>query len=522
MTVLDTTPVLIGCAQLTQRCDPADSLTSTGMTEKAARAALADTGAGEAVLRALDTVAVVGFTVDAPTFPGKGLPKVTNPPRALTKRLGISPAREVYTHMGGNTPQYLVNRLSEDIAEGRSSAALIAGAEFLNAYMKLLGMGADMTAWAEDTGTPEEVWGDARDGVSAVENAHGLSYPANTYPLFEQAIRTHKARTVEEHLKAMGRLFAPFTEVAAANPHAWFPTARTAEEIATPSDKNRWVGFPYTKYMNAIIQVDQMAALVLTSVGKARELGVPEDKWVYLHGCADANDLWHVSERINLHSSPAIAGMGRKAFAMADWSVGDLSYIDLYSCFPSAVQIGCTELGIAEDDPRGLTVTGGLPYFGGPGNNYVMHSIATMMEKLRAKPSTKGLVTANGWFVTKHSIGLYSTAPVEGQWRREDPRILQTEIESMDHPQVTETPSGPATIESYTVIHAREGLRMGIVLGRDGAGRRFVANTPSDKAVLQNLMETDSMGRKGTVTTEGGKAIFTPEGLEPYAPKSAQ
>ena len=257
------------------------------------------------------------------------------------------------------------------------------------------------------------------------ERAYGLAFPVNTYPLFETAIRGQRHRTPEQHLDALGKFFSPFSKVASENPHSWFPTYRPPEEISTPSEKNRFVGFPYTKYLNAVIEVDMAAAVVMTSVGKARELGIPESKWVFLHGCADAADIWFVSERVNFHSSPAIRTMGKKAFTMAGRTTGDMAFIDLYSCFPSAVELGCQELGIAEDDPRGLTVTGGLPYFGGPGNNYVMHSIVTMTDKLRNSPGKFGLATGNGWYVTKHSAGIYSTAPKRAHGSARIPRIIR-------------------------------------------------------------------------------------------------
>ncbi len=511
------TPVLVGAAQFTQKVAPEQSLTGLGMVEQAARAAFADTSAA-GIAAAVDTVLVVGFTVDAPDFPLKDLARPSNPPKSLSKALGLTPAREIYTHMGGNTPQMAVNRLAEEIAQGRCETALLAGAEFLNSYMKLMRVGADMSAWAVDDGTPAEVWGDPRPGNPAVETAHGLNYPTNAYPLFENAIRHRRGVSLGAHMQSMGRLFSPFSKVASANPLSWFPTYRSPEEIATVTPDNRMIGFPYTKYMNAVIQVDQMAALVITSVAKARELGIGEDKWVFLHGCADATDVFHLTERADFISSPAIRGMGKRAFDMAGWSVRDVDFIDLYSCFPSAVEIGCQELGIAEDDPRGLTVTGGLPYFGGPGNNYTMHSIATMMDKLKAARASsgthaKGLLTGNGWFVTKHSMGLYSTEPVRGPWTREAPAVLQAELDAMDHPVLDPSPTGRATVESFTIVHGRDAIRMAIVVGRLEGGQRFVAHTPHHEALYQRMMTQGAIGMTGTVTPSGdGQTIlFTPD-----------
>jgi acetyl-CoA C-acetyltransferase len=228
---------------------------------------------------------------------------------------------------------------------------------------------------------------------------------------------------------------------------------------------------------------------------------------VFLHGCADANDLWHVTGRANYHSSPAIRALGTHAFAMADIRADDLSYLDLYSCFPSAVQLGCQELGIAEDDPRGLTVTGGLPYFGGPGNNYVMHSIVTMMEKLRSKPGAYGLCTGNGWYVTKHSAGIYSTKPLQGRWEREDPRSYQHELDAMLHPKFIEQPRGRGTVETYTVVTDRKGKRFGIIVGRDEQNRRFIANPPDD-ATLDRMMREEMLGRVGEVVAGTPTNLF--------------
>jgi acetyl-CoA C-acetyltransferase len=315
---------------------------------------------------------------------------------------------------------------------------------------------------------------------------------------------------VQQHQLAIGRLFSPFSKVAAENPLSWFPTFRTPEEIATPGENNRYVGFPYTKFMNAIIQVDMAATVIMTNVKTARELGIAEDKWVYLHGCADANDIWHVSERVNYYSSPAIRMMGQKAFAMAGKSVTDMAFFDLYSCFPSAVEIGCVELGIAEDDPRELTVTGGLPYFGGAGNNYVLHSIVTMMKKVRSQRGTFGLVTANGWYVTKHALGIYSTIPVKGKWHREDPKNYQNELDAISHPEVDPRPEGVGVVETYTVMHDRSGPKIGIIIGRLENGSRFLAHTPNDSVTLNDLMEREALGRRGRVTPGEKTNLFVP------------
>jgi acetyl-CoA C-acetyltransferase len=304
-------------------------------------------------------------------------------------------------------------------------------------------------------------------------------------------------------------LFARFARVANDNPLATRRRGYTAEQISTVSDENPIIGFPYTKLMTASAYVDQAAAIMVCSVAKADELGIAPDRRVYLHGCAEANDHWYLTERLKLDSSPAIRRVAAKTFDMASRNLADVAFLDIYSCFPSAVEIACQEIGIAEDDPRDLTVTGGLPYFGGPGNNYVTHAIAEMVQRLRRHPGKFGLVTANGNYVTKHAAGLYSTAPIRTPWVRDDPGILQRELDELPKAPFTETPQGEAHIETYTVIHSKNGPELGIVvarLNRDGA--RFVANTPTDPALLADLEKRDALGREGTVKSVDGRNLF--------------
>jgi acetyl-CoA C-acetyltransferase len=197
---------------------------------------------------------------------------------------------------------------------------------------------------------------------------------------------------------------------------------------------------------------------------------------------------------------------------MAEKTLADVAAFDFYSCFPSAVEIACQEIGLDQDDPRDLTVTGGLPYFGGPGNNYVMHSIAAMVDRMRRQPGAFGLVTANGNYVTKHAAGLYSTTPLAREWVREAPSILQRGLDALPKAPFTQTPEGAGTIESYTVVHSKAGPELGIVVGRlvEG-GVRFVANTPRDAALFADLEARDALGRPGKVLQEGGRNVFFPE-----------
>jgi acetyl-CoA C-acetyltransferase len=518
----DRIPVIVGVGQITDTATPPDRARSPlQLMVDAARAAGEDAGPGSALLRAVDSLVVVRmFSDSTPRFKSPH-GRMANPPWSVAQRIGAlngdGPRELVYTPGGGNMPQVALNRACERIAQGESTVALLTGAEALRTELAARRAGVNLD-WQEDApGAPEE-WGGHRWAWSEHEAAHNMQAAINMYPLFEQAIRGARGRSGargysnDAHRLAMGRLFARFASVARDNPLATRRKGYSAEEIATPSEANPITGFPYTKLMTASVYVDQSAAVIVCSAAKADELGIADHRRVYLHGCAQGDDHWYVTERWNLHSSPAIRAVVRKTFDMAEKALADVAAFDLYSCFPSAVEITCQEIGLDEDDPRDLTVTGGLPYFGGPGNNYVMHSIAAMVERMRRQPGAFGLVTANGNYVTKHAAGLYSTTPLARPWVREAPSILQRELDALPKAPFTETPEGAGTIESYTVVHSKTGPELGIVVGRlVESGVRFVANTPRDAQLFADLEARDALGRLGNVRQEGGRNVFVPE-----------
>ncbi len=495
-------PVIIGAAQFTNRpSGTGDAVEPVEMMARVARAAAEDAGA-PGLLTALDSVQVVNML-------GWSYP---NAPGMLAERIGASPAHTVYSPIGGDTPQRLINEAAGAIAEGRTRIALITGAEALES-LRMARRTQQRLPWPV-RGSPQRIDGEVRPGFSESEAKHGCTLPIQFYPLFENAIRAHLGLSIGDHQRRLGKLCAGMSAVASGNPCARFPVSRTAEEIATVTPKNRMVCFPYPKLMNAIIEVDQAAAVIVTGSQTAREIGVPEDRWVYLHGCGEAFERWFVSERRDFHSSPAIRVATQRALGMAGTGVDDIAMFDLYSCFPSSVQLTLDALGVRVDDPRGVTVTGGLPYFGGPGNNYVTHAVATMVQRLREAPDDYGLVTGLGWFSTKHSAGVYSARRPSGPWQRTDPKADQVAIDVMESHPFTAEAEGPATIETYTVVFGPSGdPDRAIVVGRlDGSGARFFANTEPDADVLRAMCREEFVGRRGQVSHDAaaGKNVFCP------------
>ena len=509
------TPILVGCGQITDtKSHPTGERSRVAFCAEAANLALEDTRArigGHALGHEIDAVVVMEFFSDiSPRF-ASPFGRSVNPPISVANRLHAHPRQALYSHSGGNMPQYMVNRFAEEIARGETDLALICGAELLRSTQNARKAGLKLD-WNEDPGGGEPTRiGDSRFGFSEEEARHDLRAAIHFYPLIENAIRAGFRRNVPDHMAAMGRLFERLAKVAKENPLATRRKGYSAHDLATISDDNRWICFPYPRLMNANAIIDQAAAVLLTSVEKAREWGIPEDRWVFLHGCADGTDTWVVSERETLDTSPAIRGCTRVALDMAGRKLDDVAAFDLYSCFPSAVEVAMKELGLSDDDPRPISVTGGLPFFGGPGNNYVTHSIAEMMNVVRARPGSFGLVTANGMYLTKHSAGLYSTTPTDGPWRREDPKHLQAELDRRPRRQVNPRPQGSGMIETYCVTYGKDAPEKAYVIGRlDESGDRFIATAGNDPALLNDMLNREQLGRRVIVGPKDGRNVFTP------------
>lgn len=362
----------------------------------------------------------------------------------LAERLGIAPGRQLYSGIGGSTPQLLVNHAAERVLLGESDVALIAGAEAL-ATRRQLKKADEKPQWSyPDPNRPAFPF---PDPFHPAEMAHQVWEAWLTFAMLDIARRGHRMTPVDEYRRLEGDLLAPMSRVAATNPYAWFRRERSAEELITPTPDNRMVGYPYTKYMISVMDVDMAAALVVTSHERADALGIPADRRVYLRGWGYAEDTPYLAEREELASSAAMA----LAWEQCATPIDDIRYIDLYSCFAGSVNFALDTLGILQDDRRApFTVTGGLPFSGGAGSDYMTHSIAAMAEVLVADPGAVGLVSGVGMHMQKHVFASYSTTPEPVTPREQLPRVPAAKT-------IVDTYDGPATIAAYSVVHGRDG-----------------------------------------------------------------
>jgi acetyl-CoA C-acetyltransferase len=485
------TPVIVGVGQVAERPgQPGYRRRSpVELAADAARAALEDAGADPAaVAAAIDTVG--GIRQFENSFPNARAPlgRSDNFPRSVAGRLGASPARAILEVTGGQSPQHLLTELAGVIAGGGSEVALIFGSEAISTTERLAGQpdAPDFTEHAE--GSLEDRGFGLRGLRSAYLQAHGLTDPSSQYALLETARRARLGLSRDQYALAMGELFEPFTQVAAANPLAAAPVARSAAELVTPTAANRPIADPYTRYIVSREKVNQGAAVLLASLAAARRLGIDATRLVFLPGHADLRER-DLLERADLSASPAAVLAVRTALKMAGIGPADLATIDLYSCFPIPVFNICDGLGLDPADPRGLTLTGGLPFFGGAGNNYSMHAIAETVQRARQAPGSLGLVCANGGIMSKLSAGVYSTAPAA--WVPGDDAALQAEVDDWAAPAQARQADGWAVIETCTIKHARDGSRSGIVIGRlEADGRRFAARAEDGDDMMLDLLAT--------------------------------
>ena len=433
--------------------------------------------------------------------------KYTNPAFTVASLLGIKARAHGITPHGGNMPQLLINRLALEIQRGELDIAIIAGGEASNSRARAHRENTTLN-WSEsgaDTPTAKNIIDDAAMS-SAEEIARKIILPVQIYPMFESAIRAEAKRDINQHDQLISGLWSRFSSIAATNEFAWSKTPLTPEQVRTITPKNRMIGLPYRKVMNSNNQVDMAAALIICSVAKATQLGIPRDKWVFPLAGTDCHEHYYISNRFSFADTPAIKLGGKMVCELAEKSLQDMPLIDLYSCFPSAVQLGAKSLGLSLNQQ--LTITGGLSFAGGPWNNYVMHAIATMMIKLRQadNSSTSGFIWANGGYATKHSFGIYSSAPPKNGFKHGSPQSIIDSLakrELATPEQAAASDSGKATIEAFTVMHDRDGQPETTIAATLLKDSRRAWATTTDRQVTAALCSGEWVGQQITLNPTG-------------------
>ncbi|MHA1915203.1 MAG: hypothetical protein ACW97V_12635 [Promethearchaeota archaeon] len=455
-------PVIIGAAQFTQRKDTPQPLDSLSLMVKTGQKAIEDTQAKD-IVDLIDAIYMVNISSWS----------YEDAPGELGRRLNITPKEKIYLPDGGQSPQMLVNRAAKAITTGEHRCILITGGEAAYSIRKTF-KGKPPEYWPKKE-DPKYINGERWALAQEILN-YQLYFATTSYAILETALRASSGHTIEEHKKYMGKLFARFSKVASENPYSWTQKQYTSEEIITPSPENRLIAHPYTKRMCANNLVDQAGTILVTSEEIAESLNIDRKKWIYIMGGATLKNIDDLYRRPRLDNSPAAREGTRLSLEQAGLKLKDIDKFDFYSCFPSIVEIFMKELGIKEEDPRDLTLTGGLPFFGTPLSNYSLHAIINTVEAIRNNHSLKIMVIANGGFNTKQSIGIYGKNPPMLPWGIRDDSEIQKSILNQILPEPVEKANGKLIVDGYSIFYERTGKpRRGTAIGTLENGGRCVA-----------------------------------------------
>lgn len=486
-----TTPIIVGIAQVEQRTkDLQNAKEPIDLMLDALHAAAADTG-NPAILRRVQSIRV-----------SQGQWQYGNPARFLADELNLNGVETGKTVFGGNGVQTTLNLSCLDIQQEKFNVIAMTGAECGYSQANARRSGQTLT-WRELPGTPD--WS-IKYGIGIrdpIETNRGIGGASQMYAVIENAIRHDRGETIEEHQIEVSKLWSRFNDVAQRNPNAWIQHNVSAEEIRTEGTNNRPIAFPYPKLMNANNNVDQGAALLLCSVSVAKQLGIPASKWVYPWAGTDGHDTQTVSHRAKFTRAPGLRKVAERVLELAQVNLDDIAHFDLYSCFPSAVQVAAKEIGL--DLERPLTVTGGLTFGGGPLNNYVMHAIARTVELLRERTDKIGMVTGNGGILTKHAHGIYSSTPPSKPFIHQD---VQTEVDVSSDRVTDPHPVEPVRVEGYTVIFDREAPVRGVAACLTVDDKRTWGYT-TDRELMLEMQTREFCGRDVRLDDDGAMVPVT-------------
>lgn len=477
-------PILISAAQYTHRKSENERLDPVSLMVKSAKDAL-DIPKSEKMKELIDSIYMVNINSWS----------YRDAPGQVNEILGIDPQEKVYLSDGGNTPQMLVNRAARKIYQGFKKNILIIGGEASYSVYQAK-KGRIKLSWPKKE-DPEYMEGEIWHGTNDFENKYKLIIPPYSYAIFETAYRAAAGLSIDKHRKQMGKLFEKFSQIASRHPYAWTKKAFTREEIINSSPNNRKICYPYTKRLCSNMFVDQSAAILITNVQIAERLDIPKENWIYLMGASDFQNIFDITRRPKLYNSPAAKVGYKVALKQAALSLEDIDMFDIYSCFPSIVEIISDELGIKEDDDRQLTLTGGLPYFGGPWSNYSLHAIATAVNKIQQNSDLKIMIIANGGYNTKQSFGIYGKEPPKYGFNEIDTHDSQNKILNKRLPEPLKKTKGMCKILGYTLIYEREGTRKyGIAVVKIDNNRNTLAIIKGTHEDLGILEREDIVGKR--------------------------
>lgn len=484
-----TTPVVVGAAEVVHRDSPSFVMVSaTDLMIEAVNAAISATGA----------TSPLGVRIGEILVPHGTWPE-SNPGRAIAEAVGAANARTIRSELGV-LQQSLLARAATDVAAGVVDVAIVVGGE--NRWSGVVA-GKTGTAVPDPpalslSSEPDEVIAPKEMVISPIEIERNLTTAAHQYAIIESALRNHLGHSVGAHQRELGALWARFAAIAAEVPGSWDQRALSAEDIAFESETNRMIAAPYPKWLISQWNVDQSAALILTTVGTARELGIDESKWVFPLSIVESNAVIPLPERAELHRWPASHLVAATALETAGVTVDEIGPVDLYSCFPAAVEVQAREIGFSKN--RDLTLTGGMTFGGGPFNNYSLQGAAAMVRTLQdAEEQTVGLTSAVSGLLTKPAVTVWSNRAPRTPFAAID--VTEAALRATDRVVVDPDIVGPGVVVGATVIPDRSGELTTVAI-IEVSGVRTVAQN-SERTLGEGFLTSDPVGRAVVVDAPG-------------------
>ena len=449
--------------------------------EQAARSAAEDADC-PALLAQLDGVRVP-----------RGLWRYPNPAHTLRERFGASGAQTALAPVSGNMVQRMLTDAAREIVAGRRDAVLLVGGEAEQSKRRAKRAGRE-PGWAEAAAPePDLDFDEGGRWILREEIDAGLAQPAAIFTLYENARRYARGEGLDENRDRIARLWHGFARVAEGNPFAWTREAPSVETIRNETPDNKMAAYPYTKRLCSNLVVDLGAALILCSVERAERLGIPRDRWVFLRTATDCMATPLLSHREDFLRVPDLERAGERAFELSGLSPADFAHVDLYSCFPAAVEVAAEALGFPLDPAP--TVTGGLAYSGGPFNSYVLHAIATVMGRLRHAPGDLAFVSSIGGAFSKHAFAIYGTEPADEGFQYADLDATPSELPERE---LAPEWNGYATVETYSLRYADGVPSVASLSCLLDDGRRVWARS-EDPDLLAEMLSRETCGREALV-----------------------
>ena len=492
------TPIIIGVGFDQQKIDdPTECSEPYELMVNALRAAATDAGS-DALLAQIESIAVT-----------QGLWKYRNPGKLIADELGCPDAKSIVTDLGvlQLTP---ISDICQAIAAGEQDLGVVTGGEakYRELRAKITETPVTETEQGEDTPLPDLRLTSSDPFCSDLETSRGFASATDFFAVIESALRHHQGLGVDEHRDEVARLYSSFSEIAADNPHAWKREPVSAATIRDPAQKNAMQSFPYTKLHCSQWNVNQAVAILVCSAAKAEQLGLSDAGWIYPLATVESKHVVVLAQQRRLHSHPGTVMAGERAVELAGVSHSDIAAAELYSCFPAAVRSFAQDLKL--EGQCDFTVTGAMPFAGGPFNHAALEGVARMVEVLRDGESTAaadrrvGLVSNLSGIFGKQGCALFSNLPGEAGYGYED---ITDAVAERDLPvPLNAEYAGPATIVGYTVAHYRGEISHGMAICDTADGERTVVMT-REKELLESMMREEFCGRTVEVMSDGDFSV---------------